>query len=209
MLKIIKNNLVVSFLVGLLVAAVAFVVLISTSYNYKATAEVLVVQDQLGTQDFYSLTKSAEYLGNILVEAVYSTTFIDVVKDDGQIDSSFFPSDRKQQLKKWEKMVRIERSSSLGILKVVALSDDSNEARKLAESVTDVLQTKNYLFRGKTNVDIRMLSSVLVDNNPDIKTMIAIVLGSFILGFALYIISVYYRVVYRKYRLIDGASLRL
>jgi capsular polysaccharide biosynthesis protein len=209
MFKVIKDNFLISLLVGLLLAAISFLVLINISYKYKATAEVLVVQDQLGTQDFYSLTKSAEYLGNILVEAAYSTTFIDVVKEGEQVDSSFFPNDRKEQLKKWKKMVRIERSSSLGILKVVVFSDNKDEAYKLTEAITTVLRHKNYLFRGKTNVDIRLLSSVLVDDNPNIKTILVVVLGSFALGFMVCIVFVYYRVVYKQYGLVDGISLRL
>ncbi len=209
MFRIIKDNLLISILIGILLSAISFVILITTSYQYKATAKVLIVQDQLGTQDFYSLTKSAEYLANILTEAVYSTTFINVVKDDGVIDPAFFPNDKKEALKKWKKHIDLERSSNLGIIKVTVLDDSQKEAREIADGIASVLQHKNYLFRGKTNVDVRILSSTLVEKNPDLKTIFMVVFGSFVLGFMLAVITFYYRGVYKNKRLISGTNLYL
>jgi capsular polysaccharide biosynthesis protein len=209
MLKEVKGSLLLSILVGVFVASLSFLFLINTTYQQRATAEVLVVQDQLGTQDYYSLTKSAEYLGNILVEAVYSTTFIDLVKNSGEIDKNFFPKEQRNRLEKWQKMVKIDRSVGLGILKIVVLSDNKDEAYKLATTVTNVLKDKNYLFRGKANVDVRLLSDVMVEKNPNLKTMLMTIVGGFSMGFFLSIVLFYYRKTYKHARLISGSSLFL
>jgi len=209
MLNLIKKKILIASLIGILFAAMSFLGLMLTNYQFKATAKVLIVQDQLGTQDYYSLTKSAEYLGNILEEAVYSTVFIDTLKKEQGFDKNFFPANQKEQLKKWKKMVEIDRSAGLGILKIVVVSDNKKEAYNLANSISNVLINKNYLFRGKTNVDVRKLSDVLVESNPNFKIIIQTIVGSFLLGFILTIIFYYYVNIQYNNKFIDGASLKL
>jgi len=209
MLNLIKKKILIASLIGVLFAAMSFLGLMLTNYQFKATAKVLIVQDQLGTQDYYSLTKSAEYLGNILEEAVYSTVFIDTLKKEQGFDKNFFPTNQKEQLKKWKKMVEIDRSAGLGILKIVVVSDNKKEAYNLANSISNVLINKNYLFRGKTNVDVRKLSDVLVESNPNFKIIIQTIVGSFLLGFILTIIFYYYVNIQYNNKFIDGASLKL
>lgn len=209
MLKIIKQYFLISGLLGGLIAALTFVFSLNTNYPYKATVKVLIVQDQLGTQDYYSLTKSAEYLGTILEEAVYSTTFIDIVRETESVDKNLLPTGRKEQLKKWKNIVKFDKSSGLGILTVNVFGNKKEDSYKLAQVIADILQHKNYLFRGKTNVDVRLLSDVIIDRNPDLKTLILATTGGFVLGFILSIIFFYYKRIYKHTRLISGSSLFL
>jgi capsular polysaccharide biosynthesis protein len=209
MLKIIREKFIISILMGIFVAAASFVILVVCSPQYKATARVLVVQDQLGTQDYYSLTKSAEYLSNILMEAVYSTTFLDVVKNEHKINDNFFPKNRKKELKKWEKVVRMNKNVGAGILEINVFGNNQEEVYQIADVVIGVLRHKNYLFRGKTNVDIRLLSDVIIDRNPSFKMIVLAILGGFVLGFSLSNVMFYYKRMYRDARLISGTTLFL
>jgi len=187
-----KKNVGIIVVIGLLVSLTSFFALIFTEKRFKATTDFLIVQDQMGTQDFYSLSKSAEYLGGVLSEAIYSGIFIEEIKKTGKIEEGFFPNSDREKLKKWNKVVKIERSPQLGIIKVEIFDNDYENAVNLSEAVAEILTTKNYLFRGKVNLDVRILSGSILERNPGNKEVAIAVLGGFILGAILKMIHLYF-----------------
>jgi len=188
-----KKNAGAIVVVGLLVSLVSFFVLITTEKRFKVTTDLLIIQDQSDEQDFYSFSKSIEYLGGILSEAVYSSVFIDEVEKTGKIDKDFFPLTKKEKLKKWKKIVKVERNPQLGIIKIKVVDNKYENALGLAEVITEILTEKNHLFRGKTNVvDVRVLSGPMIERNPDNSTIAITVIGGFILGIILKVAQLYF-----------------
>lgn len=190
-----KKNAGSIVVVGLIFSLVSFFVLISTEKRFKATTDFLIVQDQMGTQDFYSLSRSAEYLGGVLSEAVYSGVFIDEIEKTGKIEEGFFPGSERERLKKWNRIVRIERSPQLGIMKIEVFDNDYQNAVNLSEAIAEIMTKKNYLFRGKVNLDVRILSGPVLERNPGNREVAMAVLGGFILGVILKMIQLYFSLI--------------
>jgi len=187
-----KRNVSVAIIFGLLIASFSFFFLSIYSKNYKVSADFLVVQNQSGNQDFYSLSRSAEYWGNILSEAIYSEIFINEVVATGKVNPEFLPFDKKKKLKAWREMIKVSRDSNLGIIKVEILENDSHQALAIAEAMREVLISKNYLFRGKADLDVRLLSGPITEKNPGIKEIALGMVGGFLLGAILAIVWTFY-----------------
>ncbi|MDY0302208.1 MAG: hypothetical protein RBR98_00265 [Candidatus Moranbacteria bacterium] len=199
-LRLIKRKIGGIILFGLVFALISFYALIFSQKRYETTTDYLIVQDQMGTQDFYSLSKSAEYLGGVLSEAVYSGVFINELKNTEKISATYFPSNERDAQKKWKKAVKIERSPSLGIMKIKVYDDNKDTSVAISQGISEMMVTKNYLFRGKVNLDVRVLSGPITEKNPSLSEIIAVIFGGFILGCVLKSVHVYYKFVAMKIR---------
>ncbi|KKP67466.1 MAG: hypothetical protein UR66_C0014G0026 [Candidatus Moranbacteria bacterium GW2011_GWE1_35_17] len=191
-LRLIKNKMGIIILFGLIVSLISFYAFIFTQKRYETTTDYLIVQDQMGTQDFYSLSKSAEYLGGVLSEAVYSSVFINELKNTNKISPAYFPLDERESQKKWKKAVEIEKSPNLGIMKVRVYDNNRETAIGISQGISEIMVTKNYLFRGKVNLDVRVLSGPVTEKNPSIGKILLVVAGGFVLGGILKLIHIYY-----------------
>ncbi|GBE16662.1 chain length determinant protein [bacterium BMS3Abin15] len=194
-LALIKQKVGILILVGVLVAALSFLFLVVTEKNFKVSTDFLVVQDQTESQDFYSLSRSAEYISGILSESVYSELFVDEVVKVGEVNEEFLPFDRKKRLKEWSNIINVTRNAQVGIISIETFSNDPKEALRISESIANVMTTKNYLFRGKVGLDVRVLSGPIAEKNPDINKIISVAVGGFLLGFLISLAWVYYRQV--------------
>lgn len=170
--------------VGLLFASISFVVFLATEKNFKSEIKFLIVQEQGGTQDYYSIAKSSEYIGKVLGEAVHSELFIDEVVKTGKVDEEFLPFDKKERLKEWARIVKISRNSQLGVIDINVFDNSSKYDLKITEAISEVLVTKNTLFHGgKENIDIRVLSGPILEKNPTVLEIVLVSFGGFLLGF--------------------------
>jgi capsular polysaccharide biosynthesis protein len=181
---------------GLLLAALSFLFLVITEKNYKVSTDYLIVQNQSGSQDFYTLSKSAEYIGKVLNEGVYSELFIDEVVKTGKVNAEFLPFDKKDKLKQWSKIVKVNRNAELGILSIEVFDNDKRQAANISDAIADVLTNKNNLFRGEgQNINVKVLSGPVTEKNPSITNIAAAMIGGFVLGFLLSAMSVYYQAI--------------
>jgi hypothetical protein len=67
---------------------------------------------------------------------------------------------------------------------------------------------KNYLFRGKVNLDVRILTGPIIERNPDNEKIALVVVSGFILGALLKVIQLYYLFV-RKNNYNNGEDMYL
>ena len=193
-LEIIQSRLGTIVLGGFLVAALAFATLLIAEKNFQTKTSFLIVQHQSDSLDYYSLSKSAEYIGKVLGEALHSELFIDEVIKTGKVSPEFLPFDKKDRLEEWDRVVKISRNSQLGIIEVNVFNNNSKEALKVTEAIGEVLTTKNTLFHGgKENIDIRVLSGPILDKNPSVLEVILVSLGGFLLGFMVVISYMIYK----------------
>lgn len=181
-------------LIGLLAAALSFLFLVTTQYNFRAGSDLLVVQNQNGFTDYYALSKSADYLTSVLVESAYSEKFISEVKNTGLVSAAFLPTNKLDSLKKWERMVKISRNPNLGIVRIEVFGEDQKQVTDISNAIIQVMTTKNYLFLGSgQNIDARVLSGPIWEKNPSVGNISLAVIGGFIIGFLLALLGIFYR----------------
>ena len=178
---------------GLLFAALSFVGFLALEKNFKSEIKFLIVQEQAGSQDYYSLSKSAEYLGKIMGEAIHSELFIQEVLKSEKVNDEFLPFDKKERMKEWAKMVKVSKNYQLGTIETTIYSDGSKEIQGLSEAIIEVLTQKNSLFRsGSQGIEVRVLSGPIIEKNPTIANIALIMLAGFLLGVLVSILWVYY-----------------
>ncbi len=172
------------FLFGIFVAAAVFFTETALSPRYAVRTDFMVVQSS-GSQDFYTLFKSSEYLGKVLSESIYSERFINAVIETGKVSpQGFLPTDKRERLKSWRSMVSIEKNVELGMLSVIVKADTEREAGKVMEALSDVLINRNKEFRGgdEKAVEIRVLSGPIADRNPTPKDLLTLSVLGFLAG---------------------------
>lgn len=182
-----KANMVLS---GLAVATAVFLGLVFLANDYSVQTDYLVIQGSADKQDFYTLSKSVEYSGNILKEAIASDLFFSEAANTKYFDASVFPSDELEKLKEWRKSIKVTQRSGAGILEVTVKRRTQSEALGIARAVSDVLIQKNNLFRSGTpeSLTIKTISGPIVEQNPTIKQLITGSVAGFILGVALFLL---------------------
>jgi len=178
-------------LFGFFAASLSFFLLVTKEKNFKVTTDYLIVQNQTGAQDFYTLSKSAQYIGKVLNEGIYSEIFIGEVVNTGKVNSDFLPSDKKERLKAWSNAVHVVLNPDLGIINVQVFSNDQKQALTISQSIADVLTTKSNVFYGEgQNIDVKVLSGPVSERNPSIINISAASIGGFALGIMIAILWV-------------------
>lgn len=187
------------FLFGALIAALSFFLLVVKEKNFKVGTDYLIVQNQTSSQDFYTLSKSAEYIGKILKEGVYSEIFISEVAKTGKVNAEFLPYDKKEKLKIWSDAVQVSLNPDLGIISVQVFDNNQGSASAISQAIAEVLTTKSRLFYGEgQNIDVKILSGPVLEKNPSIMNIAAVSIGGFALGIMLAALWVIFKEDHRK-----------
>lgn len=186
---------------GIIVSALAFSFMLFSQPAYRADIDFLVSPKNATGSDYYSLSRSSEYLGKALAQIVVSEKFMEAGFDSGMVDRAEFPIDKKDRLKQWSDTVSVSRGSEGGMLHVRVLAKSGRSVERTAKAVTDILSNKAGEFLGSgSEVDIRILSGPIVDRNPSFGELVAGSIGGFILGTFFVIISLLYRMSARSNR---------
>ena len=193
-LLLMKKNIGFIALGGILLGSLSFLFLVINEKNFKVQTDFLIVQNQNEGQDYYTLSKSAEYLGNVLGESVYSELFVDEIVKTGKVDSEFLPFDKKERMKEWSKMVNVNRNPQLGMITVSVLNNNQKTASDISDGIAEVLTKKNYLFRGNgQDIEVRILTGPIVEKNPSFLNLFLVIVGGFLIGAILSIAWLYYK----------------
>lgn len=185
-----------SVLMGaLLIGAFSFLFLVLIEKNFRVTSEYLIVQNQgVGTQDFSSLSKSVEYTGKVMSEAIYSELFVNELVKTGKVNAEFLPFNQKDRLEAWSKMIRVQRNPQLGIIDVVVYDNSQREALAISDGINEVLNSESNLFRASSQeVEFRKISGPITEQNPTLTELIAAIGGGMLFGALLSLVLVYYR----------------
>ncbi len=194
MLRLAKKELGIIILMGLLAGALSFTALVVSQKNFRASSDLLVVQNQNGFSDYYALSKSADYLAGVLVESIYSEKFLDEIDSTKLVSGSFLPQNKKDRLDTWNKMVRINKNSNAGILNIQVFGDSQKQVVEVSTAILEVLKTKSFLFLGRgQDIDIRILSGPIYEKNPSLTSIALAVGGGFFVGVLLTLMWVFYR----------------
>lgn len=184
-LKLIYQKKWLVFWLTVLGAVLFFDLIVIQEPEYKASTKILVVQKQVSGQDIYTISKSAQYLTNILKEGIYSDVFFeDVLKSPYQVEIADFSTQLKERRKEWQKSVKISIVRDLGLIEVDVFYPQKEKAEQIAWAVVDTLGKNHQFYHGSgQNVEVKVLDNPLVSQNPaTIRLWIGTVFGA-LLGF--------------------------
>jgi capsular polysaccharide biosynthesis protein len=156
-----------------LCGALAFFFAVATIKRYSVQTDYLIVQNGINYRDLYSLSKSAEYAGNVLSDAIFSQLFIDEAGQTGRFDVRTLPEDPKARLAAWGRMVSVQKNFQSNILTVTVRDDKSENALALANAVSQVLTERNAIFRTGTpdSITIKVISGPITEKNPSAQLL--------------------------------------
>jgi len=171
-----------------------FIIFIGSSLlsplRYRATTRLLVVQTG-NTGDAYSISRSNQFLSNVLAEVVYSNSFFEQVLASGyNIDKNIFSADPNENMKRWKKIASAQAISDTGTIVINTYHENPYQASQINQAIAFVLKTKHSLYHGLGDkvlvkvIDKTMVSNWPVKPNLILNGILAIVLG-FISGLGL------------------------
>lgn len=158
-----KNIAIISFLVVLITAIFTFI----QPLKYRSTSKLLVVQEYNAEVDPYAASRSTQYLSNILVKVVQSSSFFEEVMKAGfNIEDNFGATQEKRQ-KNWIKTVSADAVSDSGIIVVNAYHSNPEQADQISRAVNFVLKSKNSMYHGwGDKVSVRTIEKPLASKYP-------------------------------------------
>jgi len=168
---------------GLFVMALVFVFMIMTEPRYRAETDILIAQADSTATDFYTLSRSNEYLNNVLSDALYSELFINEVESVISLDE-LLPNERSKRLDVWKETVAVGKNFQGNMLHITVYHDSAQKSLEISESIAKVLSEKNYLFRSgsKDGVFVKVVSGPFVENNPPLEKLIMTSFFGFVIG---------------------------
>jgi len=168
-IKLVYQKKWLVFWLTVLGAVLAFDLAVVQSPQHRASSKVLIIQKQVAGQDIYSISKSAQYLGKILREGIYSDSFFEkVIESPYQVEESDFPELTKDRRKQWQKDVKVSIVRDLGIIKIDVFNLEKEKAEQISLAVTNVLEVNHQLYHGAgESLELRVLDNPLVSQKPD------------------------------------------
>lgn len=177
-----------SFSQGLIIGIVIAVLGIATAFlaqdRFKASADFMVSSARDG-QDYYTATRSAEYMSRVLGEILYSESFIAAMVNTGRVDADFLPRDKKDRLETWSETLRVKKNSELGFIRVSLAGGSNRDVAKTSQAIIEALDRDGgELFgNGSDKVNVRLLSGPIIERNPSASMLALIALSGLVFGF--------------------------
>lgn len=186
-----KKQTIISLVILFFLASLIFTLVQPFKYNSKSS--VLVVQNLPRVIDPYTLSKSNEYLSNILAKVVSSNLFYnDVINSGYNINKDYFSKKNNinEAMKKWQSAVQAKAISDTGIIDINIYHPDKQQLDQLAQAVNYVLQSKHGQYHGLgSNIALKVINKPLTSAWPAKPNIILNLALAVLLGL---IISLYY-----------------
>ena len=181
------------FLIAMFFLAIAAVFTFVQPLKYEAKSQLLVIQDYRAGTDSYTISKSNEFLSNILARVVKSDSFFfEVINSGFDINKNYYSGDERNRVKAWDDTVEANVVNDSGIIQISVYHKDGWQAKQIAEAINYVLKTKNSNYHGAGNdVKVKIIGNPIISKWP-VKPNIAlnIVLG-LVFGFMVGFIYIY------------------
>ena len=187
-----KRQTIILMIVSAIIAVAGISLLFPL--RYEAQSRLLITQDT-GTADAYTVSRSNEYLGNLFSQVARSSSFFDLLADTQyNVDQTYFRGNYEQKIKMWRSTVNTNTLSDSGIIEVKVYHPNPYQAQQIALAVNDILINKNFNYQGNGDrVKINVIDQPLVSSYPVkpnlIQNVILAALFSFI--FALFYIYIF------------------
>lgn len=154
--------------------------------RYSSSLRLLVVQKAGVTYDPYAMSKSTDYLSQLLAKVAYSNLFFGrVLASDLSIDGSYFGNGIKARAKEWGRTINVKSVKETGIISIEAYQPNREQAEKIARAVALTLMTQHANYHGMgEGVMIRLLDEPITSNYPDQPNLLLNFLVSLVAGLA-------------------------
>ncbi|HPY08893.1 MAG: YveK family protein [Patescibacteria group bacterium] len=183
-----KQTIIIIMLISIMSVLLVSVI---QPLKYSVSSRLLVIQNTTET-DAYALSRSNEYLGNLLAEVVYSSSFYEQVRASKyNIDENYFSGNYNQQLKIWNKTVNTRAQGDTGIIDINVYHPNVSEAKKIALAVNDILINRNQEYQGGQNIKINIIDQPLASLYPTKPNIPFNLAATFFLSFILALIYIY------------------
>lgn len=170
-----KRKTVYGIIALFLLAAV--VIIAVQRFRYSSESQLLIVQQQTAA-DAYTASKSSEYLSRTLASVVTSNSFYNKVMETSfGINSGYFGTTPKEQMKEWERTVSARSINDSGAIAVTVYHPSRLEAEKIVRAVNYVLMTQHTAYHGQgDSVKIRLIDQPVTSSFP-VRPNIALIAG--------------------------------
>lgn len=177
------------FLAGILTAMLCTLVSLLLPLQYRADAGVYIISKSRYGVDPYTVVKSAEQVGQNMVQVLKTQDFFDKVmaRAGGSIDTTTFQNvNDRTRAKRWEKSVDGSVVFGTGVLNISAYHRNPQQAKLLAAAVVDTLVSQGYEYVGG-DVTIKQVNKPIVTRFPvrpnvPLNAAVGFLLGSVIAG---------------------------
>lgn len=136
--------------------------------EYRADAGVYIISKSRYGVDPYTVVKSAEQVGQNIVQVIKTQDFFDKVmaRSGATLDKSQFEnvSDRVR-MKRWEKVVDGSVVFGTGVLNISSYSTDPAQAKLLSSAIVSTLVEQGYEYVGG-DVTIKLVNKPIVTRFP-------------------------------------------
>ncbi|MDP2708734.1 MAG: Wzz/FepE/Etk N-terminal domain-containing protein [bacterium] len=152
--------------------------------KYSAESRLLVVQNYGPNADAYNVSRSNQFLGNLLAQVVYSDSFYEKVMAAGyNISPAIFSADANKRKKQWRKTVYTKAVADTGMIVLKTYHQDKAAADQLNQAIAFTLMTKAGQYHGLGDkvqikiIDNSTLSDLPVKPNVVLNLILALLSG--------------------------------
>lgn len=184
-----KTIFFVAFLFLILVMIATFV----QPLKYKATTKILVTQSFGPASDAYSVSKSNQFVSNVLAQIIYSDIFFDdVLKSGYSIDKNYFSTNENKRKEQWQDMIQPIVLNDAGVIVINTYHPDKYQVNQINQAVAYTLKTKHTQYHGfGTKISVKVIDKSITSRFPVKPNVILNALFGIVAGIALGVIFVY------------------
>ena len=172
------------FLVGILVALLSVGFTFVFPLEYRADAQVLIISKSNSGIDPYTLVRSAERVGDNVIQVMKTDDFYQKVKaqKNYDIDWTVFESKGEREKRKlWQKTLVPSVVYGTGVLNISTLNTNSDTAVKLAAASADALVARGWEYVGG-DVTMKVVNNPIATRWPVRPNLVLNALLGFVVG---------------------------
>jgi len=165
--KTIRSHWEVIALVTGIAVVVTLLIAVVSPFKYRATAKILIIQNQVANLDAYTATKSAEKIGKNLTEVISNSIFYNEVVKANPVLANEFPTEDLKRREEWQKDVEATIVPETGILQLSAYNVDKQKAAELLQTITSVILARGQEFHGGGDaITMKIIDDIYVSKYP-------------------------------------------
>ncbi|MBL7022107.1 hypothetical protein ISR92_02200 [Patescibacteria group bacterium] len=184
------KNLIYKITLSVIVLVV--VVSLFMPQQYRAQTKLLIIQHQSLSLDAYLAAKSAEKVGKVLSEVVYSSSFFDEVWQAGFNIGTDWGETAKERRKMWAKRVDLNQIPQTSLIQVNTYHTDRVSVEKLVQAMIYVLVERGSQYHGGGDqLEIKLVDEPIVSNYPVRPNLLLNALAALLIGLVISFVYVY------------------
>lgn len=160
-----RQTLISIFLIFMVIGLVLF---LSQDFKYGAKSKILIIQEGAEKVDPFSVSRSVEYLSDLLSKVVYSYSFYEsVMNSDFNIDEQYFGETSNKKMKVWKETVSAKSLDDSGIISINVYHKDPYQAKQIALAINHVLINSHQNYHGLgSSVKINVIDQPVSSSYP-------------------------------------------